>query len=92
MQNALDELWPYTGQLFDPVPGEDALAEAGWLTDSGILFTAWQATVVPFLKAANLKIPIAKMRTLRRELPSQHLVNILADLQQVARLDLQANW
>jgi len=92
MQNALDELWPYTGQLFDPVPGEDALVEAGWLLDSHTLHTAWQAHVIPFLEAANLIIPTAKTRTLSRALPSQHVVRILADLQQVARLDPQANW
>jgi len=92
MQKALDELWPYTGQLFDPVPGEADLALAGWVADPQALFTAWQDQVVPFLEAANLRIPTVKMRTLDRELPSQHLVNILAELQQVARLDPQAQW
>ncbi|GAB4580200.1 MAG: phenylacetate-CoA oxygenase subunit PaaC [Anaerolineales bacterium] len=92
MQNALNELWPYTGQLFDPFPGEDDLVQAGWLTGSPTLHAAWQAQVIPFLESANLRIPPVKMRTLNRSLPSQHLVNILADLQQVARLDPQAAW
>ncbi len=92
MQTALDELWPYTGQLFDPLPGEDDLVRAGWLTASATLQTAWHAQVIPFLESANLRLPAAKMRTLARTLPSQHLVAILADLQQVARLDPQASW
>ncbi|NUM43856.1 MAG: phenylacetate-CoA oxygenase subunit PaaC [Anaerolineales bacterium] len=92
MQTALDELWPYTGQLFDPLPGEDDLVRAGWLPASATLQTAWHAQVIPFLESANLRLPAAKMRTLARTLPSQHLVNILADLQQVARLDPQAAW
>ena len=92
MQNALDDLWPYTGQLFHPNPGEDGLAEAGWVADPHTLYTAWQAQVIPFLEEANLTLPTAKMRTLNRELPSQHLVGILSELQQVARLDPQAQW
>ena len=92
MQTTLDELWPYTGQLFTPVPGEQNLVEAGWVTDPQTLYAAWQGQVIPFLEQANLSIPSAKMRTLDRALPSQHLVNILADLQQVARLDPQAQW
>lgn len=92
MQTALDELWPYTGQLFDPFPGEENLVQAGVLTSSATLLAAWQAQVIPFLEGANLRPPATKMRTLDRALPSQHLVTILADLQQVARLDPQAQW
>jgi ring-1,2-phenylacetyl-CoA epoxidase subunit PaaC len=92
MQNALDELWPYTGQLFDPTPGEETLVDAGWVVDAKTVYSDWQAQVIPFLEAAKLAIPPSKMRTLNRELPSQHLVNILAELQQVARLDPQAQW
>lgn len=92
MQTALDELWPYTGQLFDPFPGEDELVQAGWLIGSAALHAEWKAQVIPFLESANLCTPSAKMRTLSRTLPPQHLVNILADLQQVARLDPQAVW
>lgn len=92
MQNALDELWPYTGQLFAPVSGETDLARAGWVPDTQTLSATWQARVIPFLQAANLQPPAVNMRTLDRSLPAQHLVNILAELQQVARLDPQAQW
>lgn len=92
MQTALDKLWPYMGQLFEPLPGESELVQAGWLPASLTLQTEWHAQVIPFLESANLHPPAVKMRTLDRTLPSQHLVSILADLQQVARLDPQANW
>ncbi len=92
MQAALDQLWPYTAQLFDRVPGEAELIRDRVLPDPDRLRADWQAAVVPFLEAANLTLPDAKPRTLSRELPSQHLVDILADLQQVARLDPQAEW
>lgn len=92
MQAALDVLWPYTGQLFDPVPGEADLVRAGWVTEPQTLYAAWQARVIPLLQDASLQVPTTKMKTLRREVQSQHLVDILADLQQVARLDPQASW
>lgn len=90
MQAALDELYPYTGQLFDPNT-EDSLAEWG-VPDPARLRAAWEARVIPFLAESGLAIPAANPRTLSRALQSQYVIDILAELQQVARLDPAAEW
>ena len=91
MQAALDELWPYTGQLFDSVEGQKELIAINYPTEDS-LRSGWDARVVPFLQNASLTIPDTPMRTLDRAYQSQHLVDILAELQQVARLDPGAGW
>ena len=91
MQEALEYLWPYTGQLFETVAEEEKLTQLG-LPAAGELRGAWQNRVVPFLEAAGLSLPQGKQRTLSRSIQSQHLIDVLAELQQVARLDPQARW
>jgi ring-1,2-phenylacetyl-CoA epoxidase subunit PaaC len=95
MQAALDELWPYTPQLFAPIAGEDKLVAADYLPDLAQLEAAWRAEVEPFLTAANLIIPTlsATARAAQdRAAHTPHLTNLLADLQSVARLDREAVW
>ncbi len=90
MQTALAELWPYTQQWFDPGTGAD-LGEWG-VPDPEKLRAAWEARVIPLLGASGLAVPEVKPRTLSRALQSQYLIDILAELQQVARLDPAAKW
>jgi len=93
MQAALNELWPYTRQLFAPLPGEAALIEAGYLPDLMRLEMDWWAEVEPFLTAANLTIPaFTKAAVISRTAHTPHLADLVADLQAVARLDRQAIW
>ena len=44
-QAALDELWPWTGELFELDAAERALVEAGVAVDRAALKPAWDATV-----------------------------------------------
>jgi ring-1,2-phenylacetyl-CoA epoxidase subunit PaaC len=98
MQAALDELWPYTRQLFAPppggaLPGEETLVEAGYWPDPAQLEAGWLAEVRPFLTAANLTIPtLDPSPTPARAEHTPHLADLLADLQAVARLDRAARW
>src|SRR3972149_5967582 len=43
MQAALDQLWPLARQLFQPLPDEPILVEAGAWPASSALATEWQA-------------------------------------------------
>lgn len=93
MQTALNELWPYTRQLFAPLPGEAALIEAGYLPDLTRLEMDWWAEVEPFFTAANLIIPaFTETAVISRTDHTSHLADLVADLQAVARLDRQAVW
>lgn len=91
MQAALDLIWPYTHQLTDTGPAEDVWRT--WGIPSGEeLYAAWESAVRPFLSAAGLVAPVVPPLTLNRQLQSGYVVDILAELQQVARLDPGAHW
>lgn len=93
MQNALNELWPYTAQLFAPLPGEEGLVAAGFVPDPHALRSTWLATVVPFLQESSLGAPEAEMGSAAgRHQHTDHLTTLLDELQEVARYDPTAEW
>ena len=57
MQDALDELWPYAGQLFNQEEATRPLVVTKAIPDPANLWEEWQAIVIPFLTAAGLMIP-----------------------------------
>lgn len=93
LQGAADTLWPYTSQLFVPLPGEEALLQAGYVASSGELHRLWNDLVMPFLEGAGLLIPSDKsVFATRRSQHTDHLKVLLADLQAVARMYPDAQW
>jgi len=90
LQAALDQLWPYTSQLFE-MPGEpDHLFALGIKMDQASL--SWEAQVIPFLGECQLILPAGAERLLNRQEHSRHLPILLAEMQSVARLDPEAEW
>ncbi len=92
MQRALDHLWPYALQLFRPMPLDHLLVEAGFFPDLGQLQTAWQDVVLPHLKNADLTPPDVEPIYAHRHHHTEHLVDLLADMQLVARSIPNAVW
>jgi ring-1,2-phenylacetyl-CoA epoxidase subunit PaaC len=93
MQEALNKLWPYIGQLFGLSEQETTLVTAGILPEPNEVWQEWQVLVLPFLEQAGLRIPEEKIATSSdRRLHSQHLTTLLAELQEVARMDTEALW
>ena len=92
MQRALDELWPYVEELFTPLPGDALLTEAGLFPDLGELREAWRGQVLPFLAQAELTVPDAPALPLTRRDHTEALIDLLADMQMVARSDPEAVW
>jgi len=91
---ALDDLWPWTGELFEMDAGERALAEAGVLPDRGALKAAWLATVDAVLDEATLARPAdGFMQTGgRRGVHTEHMGYLLAELQHLQRTYPNATW
>jgi len=84
----LAELWPYAAQLLAPLPDEAALVEEGYIPDSGQLRAAWEALVLPALSEAGLAVPgDAPPVTAPRHRHTQYLAPLLAEMQEVARLE-----
>ncbi len=92
MQIALDELWTYTGQLFQPIPEESDLIQAGYVIASENLKDKWQDKVYPTLIESSLVIPATPRLQLNRQTHTHHLEVLLSEMQSVARLEADANW
>ena len=93
MQNALNELWPYTQQLFVALPDEEVLIKEGVVGETADLHTSWSNIVIPHLTNAGLTIPTDNTPfTHDRSQHTSHLTQLLHDMQMVARLDMAAKW
>lgn len=91
MQAALEVLWPYTAQLFVELPGEENLGET--VPPTAGLQVEWQSQVIADLEAANLKVPGKFVPVSRpRNQQTEHLMDLLGELQMVARANPEARW
>ncbi len=91
-QIALEALWPYAQQLFCRGSREQILVEEEIIPAYSLLGSAWMERVQPFLKQCELTVPKAEpVRATRRD-HTEHLPALLAELQQVARMDPNATW
>lgn len=93
-QNALDELWRYSADLFCSDDVEAALVEQGFVPSSDAIRPLWEKTVNEVLAEATLKIPENnwKFEGGRHGKHSEHLGYILAELQYMQRAYPNMEW
>jgi ring-1,2-phenylacetyl-CoA epoxidase subunit PaaC len=91
---ALDELWMYTGELFEMDDGERALVGKGIAVDRATIKPAWDATVDRVLVEATLKRPADRWMQDggRSGRHSEHLGHLLAEMQVLHRAHPGATW
>lgn len=91
---ALDELWMYTGELFEMDEAERALVEAAIAVDRESIRPAWHATIDRVLAEATLARPADRwMQTGGRAgRHSEHLGHLLAEMQVLHRAHPGATW
>lgn len=94
MQAALDELWPWTGELFWQNDVDSELGAKGIVPDLETLRAPWQAMVGDVLGRATLTVPNASMRMTGGRLGrhTEHLGHLLAEMQIVARSHPGVKW
>jgi ring-1,2-phenylacetyl-CoA epoxidase subunit PaaC len=87
VQNALEQLWPYTHELFDTDPVLDRLVEAGVAVAPATLRPAWESFVAQVLGEATLTVPADGWRPTggRRGEHSEGLGHLLAEMQSLHR-------
>jgi len=94
MQEALDELWAYTGELFigDAIDAE--LSSAGIAPQPETLKAEWDELVGEALTEATLKKPSDDFmhKGGKRGVHTEHMGFILADLQFLQRAYPGATW
>jgi ring-1,2-phenylacetyl-CoA epoxidase subunit PaaC len=93
-QAALDELWPWTGELFQADDIDRELAASGVGTDPAALREPWEKLVREQLARATLRLPEGPMRMAggRKGRHTEHLGHMLAEMQIVARSHPGAKW
>ena len=94
MQAALDDVWPYAGEMFLSDASDRAMAAAGIAPDPESLRAGWDTVVAEVLAEATLKRPEGSFahkggKTGRH---TEHLGFILADMQFLQRAYPGAVW
>jgi len=95
VQTALDELFRYTGELFDHDAVDHAVAELhGIVVDHDAIRSRWQAMVLDVVSRATLMMPtnVAMRRGGRSGRHTEALGHMLAEMQIVARSHPGATW
>lgn len=93
-QAALDELWPYAGEMFESDAIDEALIEGGIAADPAPLSSEWQRRIDSVLAAARLTTPAATWMQSggRSGRHSEHLGHLLAEMQFLQRAYPGATW
>ena len=93
-QTALDDLWTYTGELFENDTVLEEMTKAGIAPNMAAIKETWSRTVDQVLTEATLKRPAdAFMMTGgRKGLHSEHMGFILAEMQHVTRAYPGVEW
>jgi ring-1,2-phenylacetyl-CoA epoxidase subunit PaaC len=93
-QNALDDLWGFTAELFDVDRMEKELAAQGIAVDSSTLRVPWEATIRNVLGDATLAVPDVAPRTTggRMGRHTEHMGHMLAEMQILPRSHPGAKW
>jgi 1,2-phenylacetyl-CoA epoxidase catalytic subunit len=93
MQAALDLLYLHALQLFAESAGELELAQAGLVPQPNGLLVSWNSYVRQDLTAAELRITDGDLSApAGRSEHTPHLERLVADMQQVARLEAGVVW
>lgn len=93
-QDAVDALWPYTGELFATDDVDLAMISAGVLPAVAPIHAAWQATIDATLTQATLRRPTDGWMQSggRSGRHTEHLGRLLAELQFLQRAYPGATW
>lgn len=94
-QDAIEHLWPYSGEMFEADPPEQELIAAGVAADPDGLREGWRRTVEEVLARATLRAPPPggwMQRGGRAGRHSEHLGPMLAEMQVLQRSHPGATW
>ncbi len=95
IQNALDELWPYAGELFKPADYEQEARDNGYGTDLSVVQTEWLQKTNAVLDEATLPVPSVEnwhQSGGKWGRHTEHLGFILAEMQFLQRAYPGADW
>ncbi|MDQ8165673.1 MAG: phenylacetate-CoA oxygenase subunit PaaC [Gemmatimonadota bacterium] len=93
-QDALDELWRYTGELFTTDAVEQKLVPQKFAVESSTLQDPWMRDVSDVIARATLRMPgeVYQQRGGRSGIHTEHLGVMLAEMQVLPRTHPGAKW
>ena len=93
-QAAIDDLWAFTGEIFEVDHSERALIDAGIAVDPASLRPHWFSTVSAVMGEATLALPKGEwmQKGGRSGLHSEHLGHLLSELQSMQRTFPGVTW
>jgi len=93
-QTAIDDLWAFTGEMFEVDASEGALIEAGVAVDPAMLRPQWLQTISDVVGEATLALPKSSWMQQggRSGRHSEHLGHLLSELQSMQRTFPGATW
>ena len=94
LQRGFDEIWPYTGELFEMNQIDEQLLKDGIAVDLNNLKPKWEKEIFDLLDKANINVPenVFMQKGSRKGLHSEHLSYILAEMQSIPRMHPNAKW
>jgi ring-1,2-phenylacetyl-CoA epoxidase subunit PaaC len=93
-QVAIDDLWAFTGEMFEVDRGERALIDAGIAVDTASLHPHWLKTISAVINEATLALPKSEwmQKGGRSGRHSEHLGHLLSELQSMQRTFPGVTW
>jgi ring-1,2-phenylacetyl-CoA epoxidase subunit PaaC len=93
-QTAIDDLWAFTGEMFEVDDSERGLIESGIAVDPASLRPQWLKTILSVLNEATLTLPKADWMQQggRSGRHSEHLGHLLSELQSMQRTFPGVTW
>lgn len=93
-QNALNELWQFTGELFEMNEVDEILIKEGIAVDLNLVKVKWDNYMTELIEKSTLKKPEnGYMQTgSRKGIHTEHLAFILAEMQALPRMYPDAKW
>ncbi len=93
-QTAIDDLWSFTGEMFEVDNNESALIDAGVAIDPAGLRPQWLKTITAVVNEATLSLPKGgwMQQGGRSGRHSEHLGHLLSELQSMQRTFPGSTW
>lgn len=94
LQEGLNEVWAFTGELFEMNAVDEVLLKEGLAVDLAALKPRWDNEINQLLAGANITIPetLYMQKGSRQGIHSEHLGYILAEMQCLPRMHPNAKW
>lgn len=94
MQTALDDFWPYVGEMFATDDVDNTLSAAGVIPDVSNLRAEWDVLTGRIFADATLDVPTGKFAQKggKTGMHTEHLGHILAEMQFLQRAYPDASW